>query len=137
MPIIDKDGNLRAGDNIEIINNAAQVGEIMAQFAGLDALGIAFPSHHDGRGYSLAKKLRRAGFTGKLRAIGPLIPDQFADLIACGFDEIEITEEHLLRQPIAQWQTAKALAKPSYQNGNAGKTSIFLSRKQKLAGELS
>lgn len=136
MPIIDKEGNLRAADNIEIINNSAKLAEIMVQFAGLDALGIAFPSHHDGRGFSLAKKLRRAGFTGKLRAIGPLIPDQFSDLVACGFDEIEITEDQLQRQPITQWLEARSFSKPSYQNGNVERISILEKRKQKMDGEL-
>ncbi|KAF0183471.1 MAG: hypothetical protein FD163_2191 [Hyphomonadaceae bacterium] len=134
MPIIDKEGNfLAVADNVETISNSAAIADVMAQFANAEILGIIFPTHHDGRGYSLTKKLRRAGFNGKLRAIGPLIPDQFSDLIACGFDEIEISDEQFLRQPLVQWLAAKEISQHSYQNNNSTKTSIFQSRRQKIA----
>ncbi len=58
-----------------------------------------FPSFSDGRGLSLAKRLRRAGFKGTLRASGPLIADQFREALDCGFDEIELPDAMAARQP--------------------------------------
>ncbi len=91
-------------------------------------IGIEFPSHSDGRGFTIAKKLRRLGFNGRLRAVGPVIPDQFADLIACGFNEIEISEEQLLRQPLEHWQLALGQYSNSYQSENGAKISILEAR---------
>ena len=39
---------------------------------------IAFPAFADGRGFSLARLIRRAGFKGELRASGRLLADQYA-----------------------------------------------------------
>lgn len=53
---------------------------------------IVFAAMGDGRGFSLARRLRGAGFAGALRAAGPLIPDQFAALARVGFDAVERAE---------------------------------------------
>lgn len=47
---------------------------------------IAFPKFRDGRGYSSARILREAGFTGELRAQGDVLVDQIAFMRRCGFD---------------------------------------------------
>ena len=47
---------------------------------------IAFPSFRDGRGYSSARILREAGFTGELRAEGDVLLDQIVPMRRCGFD---------------------------------------------------
>jgi uncharacterized protein (DUF934 family) len=67
---------------------------------------LPFPSSNDGRSFSLARLIHKAGFTGILRAKGPLIADQFADALACGFDEIELTPEAASRQPWPIWEKA-------------------------------
>lgn len=97
-------------------------------FGNLSIIEIEFPSHSDGRGFTIARKLRRMGFLGKLRAKGPLIPDQFANLLACGFNEVEIKDEHLARQPIEQWQAALRSNSASYQDDNGAKLSIIAAR---------
>lgn len=61
--------------------------------AELAAIAIVFPAFRDGRGFSLARLLRdRAGFTGELRAEGPLLPDQYAFLVRCGFDAVALND---------------------------------------------
>ncbi|MCB2075840.1 MAG: DUF934 domain-containing protein, partial [Novosphingobium sp.] len=40
----------------------------------------------DGRGYSAARILREAGYTGELRAVGDVLIDQLAAMRRCGFD---------------------------------------------------
>lgn len=47
---------------------------------------VAFPKFRDGRGYSSARILREAGYTGELRAQGDVLVDQIAYMKRCGFD---------------------------------------------------
>ena len=44
-----------------------------------------FDPETDGRGYSVARLLRRRGYTGDLRAVGKFGRDQLAFLLRCGF----------------------------------------------------
>lgn len=64
---------------------------------------VIFPAFSDGRGFTLARQIRAAGYTGRLRACGPLIADQYAMARRSGFDEVEIPDEIAARQPEAQW----------------------------------
>lgn len=52
----------------------------------LKLIEVAFPKFRDGRGYSSARILREAGYTGELRAQGDVLVDQIAYLKRCGFD---------------------------------------------------
>ena len=52
----------------------------------LALIEVAFPKFRDGRGYSSARILREAGYTGELRAQGDVLVDQIAYLKRCGFD---------------------------------------------------
>ena len=55
---------------------------------------VNFPVFGDGRGYSAARILREAGYTGELRAVGDVLVDQLAYLRRCGFDSF--SPEHPL-----------------------------------------
>ncbi|MEM9900920.1 MAG: DUF934 domain-containing protein [Pseudomonadota bacterium] len=68
------------------------------------AIRIAFPSFADGRGFTLARRLRLLGFQGRLRAHGHVLADQYAMARRAGFDEVEIDAELAARQPEAQWR---------------------------------
>jgi uncharacterized protein (DUF934 family) len=72
----------------------------------LTLIALPFPASSDGRSFSLGRLIRKAGFAGILRAQGPLIADQFTDLLACGFDEVELTPEAAIRQPWPLWEKA-------------------------------
>lgn len=52
----------------------------------LALIEVAFPAFRDGRGYSSARILREAGYTGELRAQGDVLVDQIAPMRRCGFD---------------------------------------------------
>jgi uncharacterized protein (DUF934 family) len=52
----------------------------------LSLIEVAFPKFRDGRGYSSARILREAGYTGELRAQGDVLIDQIAFMRRCGFD---------------------------------------------------
>ncbi|WP_284124674.1 DUF934 domain-containing protein [Parerythrobacter aestuarii] len=47
---------------------------------------VNFPVFGDGRGYSSARTLREAGYSGELRAVGDVLVDQLAYMRRCGFD---------------------------------------------------
>ncbi len=47
---------------------------------------VSFPSFRDGRGYSVARILREAGYRGELRAEGDVLVDQIPLMRRCGFD---------------------------------------------------
>jgi uncharacterized protein (DUF934 family) len=47
---------------------------------------VNFPAFTDGRGYSAARILREAGYTGELRAVGDVLVDQLLAMRRCGFD---------------------------------------------------
>lgn len=47
---------------------------------------VSFPTFRDGRGYSTARILREAGYTGELRAEGDVLVDQLAPMRRAGFD---------------------------------------------------
>jgi uncharacterized protein (DUF934 family) len=65
---------------------------------------ITFPVFSDGRGFTLARRLRVMGYSGRLRAQGQVIADQYAMARRCGFDEVEISDDLAARQPEDQWQ---------------------------------
>lgn len=69
-----------------------------------ELLAIDFPSFSDGRGFSLARRLRELGFKGRLRATGRLIADQYAMARRVGFDEVQVAPDIAARQPQDQWR---------------------------------
>jgi uncharacterized protein (DUF934 family) len=72
--------------------------------ADLRLIRVAFPSFSDGRAFTVARRLRSFGFAGELRALGPVIADQYAMARRVGFDAVEIPDELAARQPEDQWQ---------------------------------
>lgn len=95
----------------------------------LGLIAVAFPACADGRGFTLARRLRRLGFRGELRATGPVIPDQYAYALACGFDSVEIPDAQAARQPEAHWREALDAISARYQAGYRGARSIRAARR--------
>jgi len=71
--------------------------------AQLTTIRVAFPAFNDGRAFTIARRLRMMGYTGRLIARGPVIADQYAMARRVGFDAVEIPDEIAARQPEAQW----------------------------------
>lgn len=67
---------LRPADELDGVLDAARRAPLIA---------IDFPNFNDGRGYSLARRLRAAGYDGELRAVGEILRDQAFYLARCGF----------------------------------------------------
>lgn len=80
----------------------------------LSLIVIEFPKSRDGRGFTLARMLReRYAFAGDIRAVGPLLPDQFHMLLDCGYSSLLAPAT----VPVIRWRDAAqargaAAAKP-------------------------
>ncbi len=83
---------------------------------GIDLVCVAFPAFSDGRGFTLARHLRTLGYTGRLRAKGHVIADQYAMARRSGFDEVEISDDLAQRQPVDQWINRADWRAHDYQN---------------------
>ncbi|MEM6972222.1 MAG: DUF934 domain-containing protein [Pseudomonadota bacterium] len=99
------------------IANDADPHDLVAAFDRLALISVGFPSFADGRGFSVARVLRELDFTGRLRATGPVIADQFAYLLECGFDEVAVPESIAQRQPAEQWLEQLSRLSTTYQRG--------------------
>jgi uncharacterized protein (DUF934 family) len=100
---------LEAGDApaegfaVDLAND--QPAEALAPFFDrIAVIRVAFPGMADGRGFSLARRLRDLGYRGRLRAAGPLISDQLRAALRVGFDEIELPDDLAVRQPGEHWR---------------------------------
>ena len=85
------------------VGNTARAEDLAPGFARIALIRIDFPSHADGRGFSLARHLRLLGYRGRLRAGGRVLADQYAMARRSGFDEVEIDPALAGRQPEGQW----------------------------------
>ena len=80
--------NLQNPETIGVWLDAEQEPEALAgDIKSLQHLAVNFPTFMDGRGFSIARLIReRYQFSGELRAIGHIVPDQLFYLSRCGFD---------------------------------------------------
>ena len=119
MSVIVRDDGFHAedftGDKALAIASDAKP-EALPGFAGVELICIAFPAFSDGRGFTLARHLRALGYTGRLRANGHVIADQYAMARRSGFDEVEISDELARRQPADQWAFRADWRAHDYQN---------------------
>ena len=76
---------------------------VLPYLGALTLIRVAFPAFNDGRAFTIARRLRMAGYKGHLRAVGPVIADQYAMARRVGFDDVEIPDDLAMRQPQAQW----------------------------------
>lgn len=65
-----------------------ELDQVLAAARRSPLVAIDFPSFTDGRGYSIARQLRAAGYAGELRAVGDILRDQAFYLARCGFTSL-------------------------------------------------
>lgn len=61
---------------------------LLPQLDRIALIEVSFPAFGDGRGYSSARILREAGYTGELRASGDVLVDQVPAMRRVGFDSL-------------------------------------------------
>ena len=97
------------------LRNDFQVETLKTFLPYLSAISIDFPSEKDGRGFSLARRLRQLGYLGTLRATGHVIVDHYRHATQSGFNQIAIPTKLAKRMPEPHWQQQIDNITPSYQ----------------------
>lgn len=81
----------RSGDLGVWLPGASEPEQVADALTGVPLVAIEVPKFTDGRHYSLARLLReRHGFSGELRAIGDVLPDQLFYMRRCGYTSFEL-----------------------------------------------
>lgn len=90
------------------IESGDDVRGLIPHLGQIALIEVSFPTFRDGRGYSSARILREAGYTGELRAAGDVLVDQIPLMKRCGFDsfapQAEIDGE-TLQASLARYDT--------------------------------
>lgn len=82
----------RQGRNGVLLENTDDPCALAADFDKLALIAVRFPKFTDGRGYSIARLLRRLGWQGELRAVGDVQRDELFYMSRCGFDAFELRD---------------------------------------------
>ena len=81
---------LRGGRSGVLLENTEDPRALAGDFNALSLIAVRFPKFTDGRGYSIARLVRRLGWQGELRAVGDVQRDQLFLMSRCGFDAFEL-----------------------------------------------
>lgn len=88
-------------------------------------VAIEFASFNDGRGYSIARQFRDAGYTGDLRALGDILRDQAFFLLRCGFTTL-VPAAHV---DVAEFVRGLADFTTPYQPAGDSRPTVFALRR--------
>lgn len=98
--------------------------DLLPMLDRISLVEVNFPAFGDGRGYSAARILREAGYTGELRAVGDVLVDQLVAMRRCGFDSFQ--PDHPLDQTVVD--AALARYDDVYQKSIEGRAPIWAKR---------
>ena len=119
LPLLSVDDLLSLNNDASkafIITSDDDLDAILPHFKGVAHIAIDFTHFADGRGFSWARILRDEGFTGHLRAMGHIMPDQFRHAMAVGFDDIALPSDLAERYGSEAWRDVAAFKLPDYQS---------------------
>lgn len=162
MPLNDvliKDGHMESAENFDDfpeletflasnkgtevrVSNDVDLETIKLRLPHIKTIIVEFPTFADGRGFSIARELRKKyGYKALLIAEGPLIPDQYAFALQCGFDAVKVDEATYRRQSESDWFNAMDAFSLTYQRGYAFKQgpalSVFDARRTSIGAQKS
>ena len=103
------------GANDKTLDLASDDDPMTVKFDSTEMIRVDFPNFADGRGFTIARQLRWRGYTGRLRAKGHVIADQYAMARRSGFDEVEIDAALAQCQPEADWRARTDWQSNDYQ----------------------
>jgi uncharacterized protein (DUF934 family) len=101
---------------IIMLKNDDSLGHLIPHLKACQRISVDFPASSDGRGFSIARLLRLYGYTGRLRASGIVLADQYRHARQSGFDEVAISTELATRMPEAHWLEQSPRLSMSYQD---------------------
>lgn len=76
-----------------VVAPGEKIEPLLKQLDAVSLIALEFPAFNDGRSYSKAEILRRAGFDGELRAVGDVLIDQAALMLRTGFDTLQVSNK--------------------------------------------
>ncbi|WP_286239608.1 DUF934 domain-containing protein [Neptuniibacter halophilus] len=85
--------NSREGQTGLLVNGDDDLNTVLEMAEQFPLIAVDFPAFRDGRGFSIARLLVRAGYQGELRATGDIGRDRLAYMERCGFTAIQIADE--------------------------------------------
>lgn len=75
------------------VNGDDDLAVVLESLDKFPLIAVDFPAFRDGRGFSIARLLNRAGYKGEIRATGDVGRDRIAYMERCGFTAIQISDE--------------------------------------------
>lgn len=113
------------------LTSSQTAGEIADDLAHLALVALDLPKFRDGRAFSTARGLReRYRYTGEIRAVGHIIPDQYLFLVRCGVDTVSVPDQ----TSEAVWREALGAFTVAYQPAITGDTPLSLLRRRLAPG---
>lgn len=86
-PSVSLDAFLEQGEAVSVRVEAGEdVEQLIPHLSRVRLVEIDFPKFRDGRGFSTARILREAGYTGEIKAVGEVLVDLLFFMRRCGFD---------------------------------------------------
>ena len=86
-PAVSLDGFLEQEEADSVrIEAGEDVTTLFPHLARVRLVEVDFPKFRDGRGFSTARMLREAGYTGEIKATGDVLVDLIFFMRRCGFD---------------------------------------------------
>ena len=125
---------LEAGRNAELgiqVKSTTAPEDIAPYLDRVTLVAIEFPKFRDGRGFTIARTLReRYGYTGDIRAVGHFLPDQYSQLLRCGFTSAVVPDG----ADLAPWQAALRVVTLAYQPDVTGSGTLDGLRRHRRYG---
>ena len=90
-----------AGDKV-LANGADDLPSLLASASQLSMIAIEFETFADGRGYSMARLLRRDGYDGEIRAVGDVAMDRIDFMHRVGFNAFELRNDQDAAQVLSK-----------------------------------
>ncbi len=107
----------RSGRNGVWLENTEDPRLLALDFDKLALIAVRFPKFTDGRGYSIARLLRRLGWKGELRAVGDVLRDQLFYMTRCGFDAFALREDQDAQAALTAFSDFTAPYQPAIDDG--------------------
>ena len=107
----------RSGRNGVLLENTDDPRVLAEDFNRLALIAVRFPKFTDGRGYSIARLLRRLGWKGELRAVGDVLRDQLFYMSRCGFDAFELRADQDAQVALTAFSDFSASYQPAIDEG--------------------
>lgn len=124
-PAVSLDAFLGQPEAVSVrIEAGEDVTALFPHLARVRLVEVDFPRFRDGRGFSTARMLREAGYTGEIKATGDVLVDLIFFMQRCGFDAFAPDK------PLDSEDAAAALSrwKTVYQPAADGRTPIWALR---------